>query len=165
MKKAKVIILTAVIVTAAMLVNVSTAYAQQCKTISEKDLEKICTTAGEEFGICPELLQALVETESSCKIYAKNGDCCGLAQISTKWHEERMEDLGITNIFDPESNVRLAASYLAELFAENEDIYYVLMRYNMKKSTADTLYDKEQYTEYAIKITERSADLERKHGK
>ena len=52
-----------------------------------------------------------------------------------------------------------------ELAEENDDLYYMLMRYNMKKSTADKLYEAGEYSDYAVGIVERSAELERLHGK
>lgn len=153
-------ILAAVLIGAAMPTQ-----AAEKQQISKEELERICEEAGQEFGICPELLEAIVEKESNCYIYAKNEDCCGLCQISSKWHKERMADLGVTDIYDPEGNIRTAASYLAELFQENEDVVYCLMRYNMKKSTADQLYREGKFTDYALTICDRSAQLEREHGK
>lgn len=153
-----------VILTAIMGMSMP-VYAKQAEKIDRTELEKICAAAGEEFGICPEILEEIVEKESALNIYAENEGCYGLCQISTKWHEERMESLGVKNVYDPEGNIRTAASYLAELFEENCDVYYVLMRYNMKKSTADQLYSEGKFTDYAISICERAAELEREHGK
>ena len=76
-----------------------------------------------------------------------------------------MERLGVKNIYEPYGNILLAADYLMELAEENDDLYYVLMRYNMKKSTADKLYEAGEYSDYAVGIVERSAELERLHGK
>lgn len=139
------------------------AAAQQ--TISEELLIEYTEEIGQQYGICPELLQAIAERESSLHIYATNGTCKGLMQISEEWHRDRMERLGATNIYDTYSNILLAADYLVELAEENDDLYYVLMRYNMKKSTADKLYEAGEYTDYAVGIVERSAELERLHGK
>lgn len=139
------------------------AAAQQ--TISEELLIEYTEEIGQQYGICPELLQAIAERESSLRIYATNGTCKGLMQISEKWHRDRMERLGVTDIYDAYGNILLAADYIAELAEENDDLYYVLMRYNMKKSTADKLYEAGKYSDYAIGIVERAAELERLHGK
>lgn len=135
--------------------------------ISEAELMEICEEAGTKYQICPELLQALVERESSGYIQATNGNRKGLAQISTRWHTERMERLGVTDIYEPRGNILVAADYLRELFDEREDddVYYVLMRYNMAIDTANELYAAGEITDYAIGITERAAELERAHGK
>lgn len=135
--------------------------------ISEAELMAICNEAGAIYNICPELLQALVERESSGYIQAHNAGCCGLAQVSTRWHADRMERLGVTDIYEPYGNILVAADYLRELFDEDEgnDVYYVLMRYNMAIDTANELYEAGEITDYAVDITERAAELERLHGK
>ena len=145
--------------------TVEAATGRNTKTISEKQLIEFTEEIGQQYNICPELLQAIAERESSLRIYATNGTCKGLMQIREKWHRDRMERLGVTNIYDGYSNILLAADYLAELAQENGDLYYVLMRYNMKKSTADKLYEAGEYTDYAVEIAERAAELERLHGK
>lgn len=133
--------------------------------ISEELLIEYTEEIGQQYGICPELLQAIAERESSLHIYAVNGTCKGLMQISEKWHRDRMKRLGVTDIYDVYGNILLAADYIAELTKENDDLYYVLMRYNMEKSTADKLYEAGEYTDYAVGIVERSTELERLHGK
>ena len=154
--------LVAGVLTFAFTINVQ---AKEAKYIDTDELQEICEEVGEEFGICPELLQALVERESSGNIFAVNGDCKGLTQISERWHEERMGRLGVTDLFDPKGNIRVCADYLLELRSKNDDLYWVLMHYNMKHKTASRLYEAGQYTEYAIGICERAAQLEREHGK
>lgn len=124
----------------------------------------ICEEVGEEYNICPELLMALIEKESSGKADAQNGSCKGLCQVSEKWHSGRMDKLGITDIFDPESNIRLAADYITELGAEYEDIGLVMMIYN-GSSDAESRAEAGNLTEYAEWILERSETLERAHGK
>lgn len=145
--------------------TVEAATNRDKQRISEKQLIAYTEEIGQQYGICPELLQAIAERESNLHIYATNGTCKGLMQISDKWHRDRMERLGVTNIYDAYGSILLAADYLAELAEENGDLYYVLMRYNMKKSTADKLYEAGEYTDYAVEIAERSAELERLHGK
>lgn len=120
---------------------------------------------GYEYGICPEFIQAIIERESSGDKDANNGCCIGLMQIYQKYHEDRMERLGVSDLYDPYSNILVGADYLAELFEEYEDPYLVLMVYNMGYRKAISLYRNEQYTDYALKICERSVELERLHGK
>ena len=133
--------------------------------ISEAELMAICETVGGMYDICPELLQAIAEKESTLYINAQNEGCYGLMQISTYWHTERMERLGVADIYEPYGNILVAADYLAELFRGNQDVLYVLMRYNMATDTANKLYSEGQITDYAISITARAAELEKLHGK
>lgn len=155
----------AAVLIVALVIPVLTVEAAQPKKISEELLIEYTEEIGQQYGICPELLQAIAERESSLRIYATNGNCKGLMQISEKWHKDRMERLGVTDIYDAYGNILLAADYIAELAEQNDDLYYVLMRYNMKRSTAKKLYEAGEYSKYAIGIVERSAELEREHGK
>lgn len=162
--RAKKVAAAAVLIVS-LVIPVFTVEAAPQQKISEELLIQYTEEIGQQYGICPELLQAIAERESSLRIYAINGTCKGLMQISEKWHRDRMERLGVKNIYEPYGNILLAADYLMELAEENDDLYYVLMRYNMKKSTADKLYEAGEYSDYAVGIVERSAELERLHGK
>ena len=123
-----------------------------------------CEEYGEAYGICPEFLMAVVETESSGKAYAENGGCKGLMQISTKHHADRMERLGVSDIYDERGNILVGTDYLAELFDEYEEASLVLDVYN-GNSKAKSNYENGILSEYAGKILDRSEELERLHGK
>lgn len=139
--------------------------------VSEKEIETYIAEIGAEYDICPELIQAIIERESNYNPNAKNGSCIGLMQVSEKWHTDRMEKLGVTDLYDPYSNILVGTDYLAELFNEaiesgrGDDLYYVLMRYNLKTSTANSRWESGDYSDYAIKVSERASALEREHGK
>lgn len=129
------------------------------KTITTEELKTITEEVGQIYNIDPELLQAICETESHQKIYAENDTCKGLMQVSVKWHKNRMEKLGVTDIYDPYGNILVAADFLSDLYKENPDTYYVLMRYNMEIKTANELYAKGEITKYAKKIVKRTEEL------
>lgn len=125
-----------------------------------------CIEYGEEYNICPELLMVMIERESRGVADAENEGCVGLMQISTKWHKNRMDRLGATDIYDEEQNIHVAADYLSELFEKYGEVYLVLMCYNMGEAGAQKLFDKGIYeSSYAVEICERAAELERLHGK
>ena len=123
-----------------------------------------CVEIGEMYGICPELLMAIIETESSGNPRAVNGNCKGLMQISVKWHQDRMDRLGVTDIYNEYGNILVGTDYLMELAGQYGDVSYVLDKYN-GNSKADYNYENGILSEYAAKILERSAQLERIHGK
>ena len=116
---------------------------------------------GEEKNICPELVIALIETESSVKADAvsPSGRCQGLMQLDCRYHEG--------NLFDWKHNIDLGTDYLIELFEEYGDLEVVLTAYNcgeyskITKSAIET----GEGNAYAKKISKRSAELERIHGK
>lgn len=138
--------------------------AKNADTWISEDSKKYCEEIGKAYSICPELLEAIMESESSGNTMAVNGNCKGLMQINERWHTERMGELGVTDLYDAKSNILLAADYLAELFAQYEDIGTVLMVYN-GSSDAMERAERADYTEYAKKIIKRSEQLERIHGK
>ncbi len=128
----------------------------------EQEVEQLAVEIGNEYGICPELLQAIAYQESRYDENAEYEGCIGLMQVSEKWHEGRMKKLGVTDLCDPESNMIVAADYLSELFLKYEDVGMVLMVYN-GDSHADLFYKTGNgLSRYANKILEHSEMIERK---
>lgn len=123
-----------------------------------------CYEYGEMYDICPELLIAMIEAESSGNPKAENGDCKGLMQISEKWHTGRMEDIGADDIWSETDNIHIGANYLHELFNRYEDVALVLMVYNGESDAVEKA-ENGYISDYARKILDRSAELERWKGK
>lgn len=138
-----------------------TSTAQPAGSFISEEAQESCVKYGEEYGICPELLMAIIERESAGKVEAENGGCKGLMQIADRWHKDRMERLEVTDIYDVDGNIHVGADYLAELFEEYEDVGIVLMVYHGEKNAAN----KEKLSSYAEEILTRSAELERMNGK
>lgn len=118
-----------------------------------------------EYHICPELVEAIIEAESGWNPKAVNGQCIGLMQINSYWHQDRMKRLGVTDLTEPGQNILVGIDYLSQLFSENEDIYLVLMKYNMRQDTAYQKWSAGDYSNYAVSVAARSSELEREHGK
>ncbi len=129
----------------------------------EEYIEEVC----EEYGICPELVQAVIEQESSWDPKAENKGCIGLMQLDPIFHGERMRRLGITDLKDPYDNILAGVDYLAELFRQYQDVYAVLMFYNAGYSREYGLlaYEQGKYSDYAIEVSARAQELERRSGK
>lgn len=123
-----------------------------------------CDEIGEHYGICSELLQAMIEKESTGNPDAVNGGCIGLMQISERWHMDRMNRLGVDDLFDPYSNILVGADYISELAEKHGDVALVLDIYN-GNSKAFCNNDNGIISSYAKWILERSEELEREHGK
>ncbi len=126
---------------------------------------KICEEVGGAYNIQPEFLESFIEAESSGDPRAINGKCKGLMQIYEAVHRDRMRQMGITDIYDPESNIRLGASIIVDLFEMyGDDTAKAVMQYNgssdAKRRAADW-----DFTDYANKVLNRTAELERLHGK
>ncbi len=128
-------------------------------TLSRDALETYCLQAGTEFSVDPYVLEALCETESGLNVDAKNGQFIGLFQISPAYHTDRMESIGGTDLWDPQTNTRTAASFLADLYTDCNDMSYALMKYNMKAETADKMWKNGQVSAYAKTIMKRADEL------
>ena len=123
-----------------------------------------CYEYGKMYDICPELLMAMIEAESSGDPKAENGDCKGLMQISERWHTGRMEEIGADDIWSETDNIHIGANYLHELFNRYEDVALVLMIYNGESDAVEKA-ENGYISDYARKILDRSAELERWKGK
>ena len=158
----KLVILAAAFATF-MTTPISTSAESQETYISE-EIQDYCVEIGEEYGVCPELLMAMIETESSGRPTVSNGECKGLMQVSQKWHYDRMEKLGVSDLFDPYGNILVATDYLVELFEKHGDLPLVLDIYN-GNSKAYQNHENGILSAYAEKIMSRSYELEELHGK
>lgn len=136
-----------------------TVNAEEC--IVPPEIKSLSEKIGQEYKICPELLQSMAWQESRFRPDVENAGCKGLMQINEKWHKERMTHLGVVDIYNPESNMRVAADYLSDLFEEYEDVGTVLMVYHGESGAVDKI----ELSSYADEILTRSAELERMHGK
>ena len=135
------------------------------RNLTENEVYEMACDIGEKYMICPELLQSIAFYESSYDSYAKNGDCIGIMQVSPKWHKNRMERLEVESLYDPYGNMLVAADYLSELFEENGDVGYVLMKYNGDSDAEKFKICRYGLSEYAKKVLSFSEKLERKNKK
>ena len=104
----------------------------------------------EELDLDFAFVMAVIFKESSFRPNADSGSSVGLMQINRINHKWLSEELGITDFFDPEQNVKAGTYMLRLLFEKYEDAGMVLMAYNMGESGARKLWNKGIYmTDYA----------------
>lgn len=125
---------------------------------------EISEELGELYCICPELIQAICYVESTFRTDVENGGCIGIMQVAEKWHRDRMERLGVTDLKDMRQCMTVAVDYLAELAADGEDLEVALMRYHGESNIRDRLNAGET-SWYVEKVLRISAALETYHGK
>lgn len=133
----------------------------------QPEYQEYCREIGTQYRIPPYLLMAMIEEESSGDAQAVNsaGDS-GLVQVNRKWHEKRMEKLGVTDLMDPYSNILVAVDYLSELLQENNyNMPLALMKYNMDHERAETLMEQGVYSAYAQKVITRMWEMRLLHRK
>ena len=96
-----------------------------------------------EHHIDPAVVMAVIDTESDFNADAigDNGASFGLMQIQERWHRERMDKLGVTNLLDPYQNVVVGIDYLVELLESYDgDMTKALIAYNAGQLGAYNLY-------------------------
>ena len=82
----------------------------------DTELQLYIIDEAEEHGIDPAIVMAMAYRESTYRADAigDNGNSYGLLQVQPRWHYERMQKLGCTDLLDPYQNVTVAIDYLAE---------------------------------------------------
>ena len=76
-------------------------------------------TACEESGVPYSLALAVIERETTFRnILGDDGASEGYMQVQRRWHWDRMERLGVTDLMDPFSNFRVGCDFLAELLGK-----------------------------------------------
>ena len=132
-----------------------------------QEIKENAEIIGQQFNICPELLEAIAYQESRYTAEVTNGTCRGLMQINTNIHRNRFINAGwdATEWSDPYKNMYVAAEYLAELFDKYEDVALVLYLYNGDTKNLKRYRESGYLSRYVESILEKSAELERLHGK
>lgn len=83
------------------------------------DTQALLHAACEEAGITYELALAVIRKETGFQnVMGDNGNSYGYMQIQPRWHEDRMERLGVTDLADPYSNFRVGCDFLSELLSK-----------------------------------------------
>lgn len=113
-------------------------------------------------AVNPSIIKSMIWHESRYDSNARNynGTCVGLMQVSTKWHAGRAQRLGVSDFFDPYSNILLGVDYFNELIEKYSDPYLALMVYNMGDGKALKLYRQGKTTKYSRSVMDRANNLQ-----
>lgn len=117
-----------------------------------------CEEIGMKYHVSPELLEAIIEHESggNPNVGIEWAKCYGLMGVSSKWNADRMQRLGVNNLYEPYGNILVSTDLLLELFEKYEDPYEVLRFYGG--------YPEGDY-EFSKEMLQRTWELEVIHGK
>lgn len=127
--------------------------------IVPQDVQEAAEKYGQEYDISPELLLAIMRYESCYVQDVSNGNCKGIMQINVPFHRERIKKLGITDIYDVDSNIHVGADYVAELHESYEDYAIVLGIYH-GESDAIERAEQGNYSGYVTKVLKKQQELE-----
>lgn len=144
-----------------------TSHAHDVSSVKEDvptEIQIACNKYGKEYGIRPELLEAVCWKESRYQegITDKSKTCFGLMQIKASCHRDRMKRLGVIDLYDIDSNIHVGADILADLFDDYEDEGLVLMLYHGEKGAVGKA-KRGKISGYATEIIELSNELEELH--
>lgn len=159
-------------ISSAFLSQSISVYANEQSQTAEdeipKELKEYFDDVGQEFCICPELLEAIAWHESRFVPDVKNGNHYGMMQVNVEIHKDRIEKYGwaADDMLDPYKNIVVAADYLSELFEMFEgDNYKVLLHYSGGWKAVRRYNKHGIITEYVEEILTRSEEYERMHDK
>ena len=114
------------------------------------DEQQFLMNACEEFGVPYALALGLIEKETNFRnVTGDGGNSYGYMQIQQRYHTARMEQLGVTDLMDPEGNFRVGLDYLSELYDQYGDWGTALTAYNMG-------HDPGYLTDYAYSVLDNS---------
>lgn len=116
--------------------------------------------------ISPYLVFAMCERESNYNADAigDRGNSLGIMQIQPKWHQWRMDKLGLFDWMDATQNIMIGIDILLDLYSKNDDTAWVLMAYNGGVAYANRHYEAGNISEYAEYIMARAEELEQMKG-
>lgn len=117
----------------------------------------------EAVGLEPEIVVAVIARESmyDSDAIGDSGRAFGLMQIHPRWHSERMEELGCTDLLNPFENVTVGIDILGELYGSGDgSIEWALMAYNGGDSYADQLVSEGRVSEYVKDVLDGAESVE-----
>jgi soluble lytic murein transglycosylase-like protein len=117
----------------------------------ENEINGYIDTYSQIYSIDGDLVRAVIGKESEGDINAYNRNRngthdSGLMQINSCNYEWLEDELGITDFYDPEQNIRSGCYILGLLSAKYDNVHRVLMSYNMGETRTRELWQQEIYS-------------------
>ena len=126
----------------------------------DAETQRLLWQACEETGVVYELALAVIWKETNFRnIRGDGGDSYGYMQVQPRWHSERMDRYGVTDLMDPYGNFLVGCDYLAELAAKDRGIEWALMAFNGGPSYANKMAKAEKVSKYAKDVLEYMNNL------
>ena len=95
------------------------------------ELQAMLYGACKEFEIEYTIALAMIEQETNFKnIMGDGGKAYGYFQVWPKWHKDRMAQLGVSDLMDPEGNFRVAMHFMRENLDRYGSLEDALSYYN-----------------------------------
>ena len=129
----------------------------------DHDLQDHIFDLCEMYDVDPAIIIAMIEKESNYQADAigDGGASKGLMQIQTKWHQGRMDELGVTDLLDPYQNVHVGIDLFAEVMEMGgNSTSWALMAYNGGPSFAREMRAAGTISYYARRVMQIADGLE-----
>ena len=125
------------------------------------DLQEHIKGLCDDYGVDMPLVLAIIGQESNYRPDAAgdNGNSLGLMQIQPRWHQGRMDELGVTDLLDPYQNVTVGIDLLADLINKG-GTRWAIMTYNAGAETADYHTAIGTTTDYAAEVEQLREEIE-----
>lgn len=118
-----------------------------------------------DYEIPVELALAVIETESSYEADAVSSvGAIGMMQVIPEYHEDRMNRLNCTDLFDPKQNITVGMDFLSELIEKYDgNLHKTLTAYNYgQKGANDKFFGQGTYqSEYSLKVLETAEKIKK----
>ena len=127
----------------------------------DEDLQDYILEVCHDYGVNHLIVLGMIEKESAFgpNVIGDNGEAFGLMQVQPKWHQERMDRLGVTDISDPYQNILVGVDYFAEVLSYDRGIAWALMAYNGGTTYANELTDEGVISSYVIDVFDNAGRI------
>ena len=128
------------------------------------DLQDYIFEVCEGYGVNHLVVLAMIKKESAFNSASvgDNGNSLGLMQIQPRWHQQRMNELGVTDLLDPYQNILVGVDYLADMMAYEKGLEWALMAYNGGPTYANQKAAAGEVNKYAKSVLEYAMNFERR---
>ena len=127
----------------------------------DAELQTYIAETCDRYGVDVPLVLAIIGQESNYNAHAvgDSGNSLGLMQIQPRWHQGRMDRLGMDDLLDPHQNVTVGIDLLAELI-EHGGEKWAVMAYNAGAVAADNYMAIGVTTDYAAGVMKLREEIE-----
>ena len=127
----------------------------------DEDLQDYILEVCHDYGVNHLIVLGIIEKESTFgpNVIGDDGEAFGLMQVQPKWHQERMDRLGVTDISDPYQNILVGVDYFAEMLSYDRGIAWALMAYNGGATYANELTDEGAISSYVTDVFDNAGRI------
>lgn len=127
----------------------------------DEDLQDHIFKLCESYGVDPSVVVAMIWKESTYRVdtIGDSGASRGLMQIQQRWHQKRMDRLGVTDLMDPYQNVTVGIDLFAGLMNADAGVEWALMAYNGGASYAHQMRAAGKVSYYVSAVLAKAAEL------